>query len=48
MNLVDFQIAVMKSVTEYAVSHTGICINKCDITSAKGSVDDKLTKVWLD
>jgi hypothetical protein len=45
---VDFQVAVMKSVNEYTVSLTGICINKCDVTSAKEGVDEKVTKEWLD
>jgi hypothetical protein len=48
MNSVDLQVAVMKSAAEYAFSLTGICINKCDATSAKESVDDKVTKEWLD
>lgn len=36
----------MKSAIEYALSLSGICINKCDVTSAKESVDDKVTKEW--
>jgi hypothetical protein len=47
MNLVDFQVAVTKSAIEYALSLTGICINKCDVTSAKEDVDVKVTKEWL-
>ena len=48
MNVVDLQLAVMKSIIEYALSLTGICINKCDIASAKEGVDDKVTKECLD
>ena len=35
----------MKSVIEYALSLTGICISKCDVTSANEGVDGKVTKV---
>lgn len=38
----------MKSVIEYALSLTGICVNKCDVTSAKEGVSDKATKECLD
>jgi hypothetical protein len=48
MNVVDFQVAVMKSVIEYVLSLTGIFVNNCDVTSAKEGVDDKVTKEWLD
>jgi hypothetical protein len=37
----------MMSVTEYAFSFTGIYSNKCDVISAKGNVDDKVTKELL-
>jgi len=48
MNVVDLQVAVMKSIIEYALSLTGICINKCALTSAKEGVNDKVTKECLD
>jgi len=37
----------MKSVIEYALSLTGICINKCDVTSAKEGVMTRSQKNGL-
>jgi hypothetical protein len=37
----------MKSVIEYSLSLTGICINKCDVTSAKEGMMTRSQKKGL-